>query len=161
MVGPTNHGIIKSIYFFDPNGHRLELTCRVGTPEQMKELDTLKWTMLEEWSKSKKVGDTRPLGCTKINYKLAISAKVFFQNLPMRGREKTMKFLLLVLLIANVSCGNSEKKDDSRDADDAPTTASDDDGVTDSDDTGTDADTQTPDLNSETINLIVGKRRLL
>jgi len=55
VVGPTNHGIIKSIYFFDPNGHRLELTCRVGTPDQMKELDSLKWTMLDEWSKTKKV----------------------------------------------------------------------------------------------------------
>ena len=27
VVGPTNHTIFKSIYFFDPNGHRLELGC--------------------------------------------------------------------------------------------------------------------------------------
>jgi len=25
VLGPTNHGIFDSIYFFDPNGHRLEL----------------------------------------------------------------------------------------------------------------------------------------
>jgi catechol 2,3-dioxygenase-like lactoylglutathione lyase family enzyme len=27
VIGPTNHGIFKSIYFFDPNGHRLELAA--------------------------------------------------------------------------------------------------------------------------------------
>ena len=26
VLGVTNHGIFHSIYFFDPNGHRLELT---------------------------------------------------------------------------------------------------------------------------------------
>jgi len=55
VVGPTDHGIIKSIYFFDPNGHRLELTCITGTPAQMKELKEIAPTMLDEWSKHKKV----------------------------------------------------------------------------------------------------------
>jgi len=27
VIGPTDHGFITSIYFFDPNGLRLELTC--------------------------------------------------------------------------------------------------------------------------------------
>ena len=27
VIGPTDHGFIKSIYFFDPNGLRLEITC--------------------------------------------------------------------------------------------------------------------------------------
>ena len=27
VVGPTDHTIFKSIYFFDPNGHRLELAA--------------------------------------------------------------------------------------------------------------------------------------
>jgi len=27
VIGPTDHGFIKSIYFFDPNGLRLELSC--------------------------------------------------------------------------------------------------------------------------------------
>ena len=35
VVGPTYHGIFRSIYFFDPNGHRLELACNIGTPEQL------------------------------------------------------------------------------------------------------------------------------
>ena len=54
VVGPTHHGIFKSIYFFDPNGHRLELACDIGTPEQMAELKKVAPEMLEEWSKTKK-----------------------------------------------------------------------------------------------------------
>ncbi|QEQ96713.1 VOC family protein [Neptunomonas concharum] len=54
VLGPTNHGIIKSIYFFDPNGHRLELTCITGTDAQMKQLKEVAPAMLEEWSKTKK-----------------------------------------------------------------------------------------------------------
>ena len=54
VVGPTNHGIFKSIYFFDPSGHRLELAYNTGTPEQMKELHDVAPAMLEEWSRTKK-----------------------------------------------------------------------------------------------------------
>ncbi len=54
VVGPTNHEIIKSIYFFDPNGHRIELTCITATPKMLSELDAVKWQMLEEWSQTKK-----------------------------------------------------------------------------------------------------------
>ena len=54
VIGPTNHTIFKSIYFFDPNGHRLELAADVGTPEMMRKLDECKWDMLEEWSQTKK-----------------------------------------------------------------------------------------------------------
>ncbi|WP_290704388.1 VOC family protein [Amphritea sp.] len=54
VLGVTNHGIIHSIYFFDPNGHRLELTYRSGTPEQMKQLAEVAPLMLEEWSQTKK-----------------------------------------------------------------------------------------------------------
>jgi catechol 2,3-dioxygenase-like lactoylglutathione lyase family enzyme len=54
VLGPTHHGIFKSIYFFDPNGHRLELACNIGTPEQMAELKRVAPEMLDEWSKTKK-----------------------------------------------------------------------------------------------------------
>ena len=54
VVGVTDHGIFKSIYFFDPNGHRLELVADVGTPEMYKNLDDVKWKMLEEWSTTKR-----------------------------------------------------------------------------------------------------------
>jgi catechol 2,3-dioxygenase-like lactoylglutathione lyase family enzyme len=54
VLGPTDHGIFKSIYFFDPNGHRLELAADCGTPEMMKHLDEVKWEMLQEWSRTKR-----------------------------------------------------------------------------------------------------------
>ncbi|MBM3364598.1 MAG: VOC family protein [Betaproteobacteria bacterium] len=54
VIGPVNHTIFKSIYFFDPNGHRLELAYDCGTPEMRNKLDAVKWEMLEEWSKTKK-----------------------------------------------------------------------------------------------------------
>lgn len=54
VVGVTDHAIFKSIYFFDPNGHRLELAAEVGTPDMYKALDDVKWEMLQEWSKTKR-----------------------------------------------------------------------------------------------------------
>ncbi|HUN94459.1 MAG TPA: VOC family protein [Burkholderiaceae bacterium] len=54
VVGPTNHTIFKSIYFFDPNGHRLELAADCGTPEMYRKLDEVKWEMLDEWSRTRR-----------------------------------------------------------------------------------------------------------
>jgi catechol 2,3-dioxygenase-like lactoylglutathione lyase family enzyme len=54
VLGPTEHTIFKSIYFFDPNGHRLELAVDTATPEMNKKLDEVKWAMLEEWSRTKR-----------------------------------------------------------------------------------------------------------
>ena len=53
VVGPTDHAIIKSIYFFDPNGHRIELTTVTASPDMMQKLDQVKWEMLEQWSQTK------------------------------------------------------------------------------------------------------------
>ncbi|MEC8378892.1 MAG: VOC family protein [Myxococcota bacterium] len=54
VLGPVNHGIFKSIYFFDPNGHRIELAANIGTPEQMKMLNDVAPAMLQEWSVTKR-----------------------------------------------------------------------------------------------------------
>ena len=54
VIGPTDHTIFKSIYFFDPSGHRLELAANTSTPEMDKELDRVKWDMLNEWDRTKK-----------------------------------------------------------------------------------------------------------
>ncbi|WP_028878445.1 VOC family protein [Terasakiella pusilla] len=57
VVGPTDHTIFQSIYFFDPSGHRLELAANTATPDMNKRLDDVKWQMLEEWSKTKRAPD--------------------------------------------------------------------------------------------------------
>ncbi|MBM4217840.1 MAG: VOC family protein [Gammaproteobacteria bacterium] len=54
VVGPTDHGLFKSIYFFDPNGHRLELTVNTGTAEQERRAREVAPAMLEEWSRTKR-----------------------------------------------------------------------------------------------------------
>jgi catechol 2,3-dioxygenase-like lactoylglutathione lyase family enzyme len=54
VIGVTDHTIFKSIYFFDPSGHRVELAADTATPEQMTRLDAVKWDMLEEWSRTRR-----------------------------------------------------------------------------------------------------------
>jgi catechol 2,3-dioxygenase-like lactoylglutathione lyase family enzyme len=54
VVGPTDHALFQSIYFFDPNGHRLELACNTHSAEMMQRLDAVKWEMLNEWAVTRK-----------------------------------------------------------------------------------------------------------
>jgi catechol 2,3-dioxygenase-like lactoylglutathione lyase family enzyme len=54
VIGVTDHTIFKSIYFFDPSGHRVELAADTATPEQMTRLDAVKWDMLDEWSRTRR-----------------------------------------------------------------------------------------------------------
>jgi len=54
VLGPTHHGVFQSIYFFDPNGHRIELAADIGTAEQYAELERVARPMLDEWSQTKK-----------------------------------------------------------------------------------------------------------
>jgi catechol 2,3-dioxygenase-like lactoylglutathione lyase family enzyme len=67
VLGVTDHGMFHSIYFFDPNGHRLELAC--PDPEETAKIaqaDAVKWAMLEEWSVTSARPNTRPF-CTPKN----------------------------------------------------------------------------------------------
>lgn len=57
VIGPTNHTLFKSIYFFDPNGHRLELAANTDTPEMRDRLDEVKWKMLNEWAETRRAPD--------------------------------------------------------------------------------------------------------
>ncbi|HMB75600.1 MAG TPA: VOC family protein [Kiloniellaceae bacterium] len=54
VLGPVDHTLFKSIYVFDPSGHRIELAADIGTPEMMQKLDAVKWDMLNEWAATKK-----------------------------------------------------------------------------------------------------------
>ena len=53
VIGPVDHGIFQSIYFYDPNGHRLELVANTQTQEQLDELRRVAPAMLDEWSETK------------------------------------------------------------------------------------------------------------
>ena len=54
VLGPVDHGIFDSIYFFDPNGHRLELTCNKGGEGPRARAHAVAEDMLEEWSRTKR-----------------------------------------------------------------------------------------------------------
>jgi lactoylglutathione lyase len=54
VLGPVEHTIFRSIYFFDPNGHRLELAVNTATPEMKRRLDEVKHAMLDEWAATRK-----------------------------------------------------------------------------------------------------------
>ena len=54
VLGPVDHTICKSIYFFDPNGHRLELAVDTTTPKMARDLAEVSEAMLKEWTKTKK-----------------------------------------------------------------------------------------------------------
>ena len=55
VLGITDHGAFHSIYFHDPNGHRLELACPDAEEEALnRRLDAVKWEMPEEWSKTRR-----------------------------------------------------------------------------------------------------------
>ena len=54
VLGPVDHTIFKSIYFFDPSGHRLELAVNTAKPGMMEELHEVAPAMIEEWDRTKK-----------------------------------------------------------------------------------------------------------
>ncbi|SHF38067.1 Catechol 2,3-dioxygenase [Microbulbifer donghaiensis] len=54
VLGPTDHTIFQSIYFFDPNGHRIELAANTAKPGMHSELKRVAEDMLDEWARTKK-----------------------------------------------------------------------------------------------------------
>lgn len=55
VIGVTDHSLFHSIYFFDPNGHRLELAWNDPQgADASARLQALKWEMLDEWTRTKR-----------------------------------------------------------------------------------------------------------
>ena len=54
VIGPTDHTLFHSIYFFDPNGHRIELAASTHRDDLEARLDEVKEAMLDEWAVTKK-----------------------------------------------------------------------------------------------------------
>ena len=54
VLGVTDHHIFKSIYFFDPNGVRLELTAQLASDVQMQKESATVHAKLAAWTERKK-----------------------------------------------------------------------------------------------------------
>jgi catechol 2,3-dioxygenase-like lactoylglutathione lyase family enzyme len=53
VLGVTDHHFIKSIYFFDPNGIRLELTTYTGSDAYMSRKEAAARPELDAWTQEK------------------------------------------------------------------------------------------------------------
>jgi glyoxylase I family protein len=49
VIGVTDHQIFQSIYFFDPDGHRLEITTRTERPGELERNKAMARDLLKEW----------------------------------------------------------------------------------------------------------------
>lgn len=54
VLGPKDHDLCQSIYFMDPDGHRLEITVRTETADTWKRLEADAPGNLEQWNALKK-----------------------------------------------------------------------------------------------------------
>ena len=60
VIGPVDHVFAWSIYFFDPNGHRLEMTLPVYTPGDAERNVAEAVPILAKWEKRKADRDWQP-----------------------------------------------------------------------------------------------------
>ncbi len=51
VLGVTDHHFVESIYFFDPNGLRVELTVPTVSTQQMSEYAREARTLLDQWTR--------------------------------------------------------------------------------------------------------------
>ena len=59
VIGPVDHTVFRSIYFFDPNGHRLEVAAWTSERHRMERLRATAEASLAEWTANR-----RPLRLT-------------------------------------------------------------------------------------------------
>ena len=53
VLGPVDHGFIRSIYFYDPSGHRLELTVRTTEPGDLERFAAEAPALIDQWTATK------------------------------------------------------------------------------------------------------------
>ena len=56
VVGPTDHGFCQSIYFFDPSGHRMEMTAKTEQAEDRHRFAQAAPAILARWEERKRQG---------------------------------------------------------------------------------------------------------
>jgi len=64
VIGVVDHHFIDSIYFFDPNGVRLEFTIRTEGEEYLDQARAKARASLDEWTRTKRGGSAHAVGAT-------------------------------------------------------------------------------------------------
>ena len=59
VIGPIDHHFCQSVYFFDPSGHRLEMTVRTANEADAERFATQAKITLAEWQ-ARKAATPRP-----------------------------------------------------------------------------------------------------
>lgn len=67
-VGPIDHGFVKSIYMYDPNGIQVELTCRVAGHDAMLAAEAAKLDAeLASWSSRTRAAKVAKFGAEAVD----------------------------------------------------------------------------------------------
>lgn len=67
-IGPIDHGFVKSMYMYDPNGLQVEITCRVANYNAiMQEMQSTVRDQLSAWTKKTRPKKLEKFGAEKID----------------------------------------------------------------------------------------------
>lgn len=66
-LGPIDHGFVKSIYMYDPNGLQVELTCRTSAYEEEMSSPARARASMAEWAKRTRALKERLFGAAAID----------------------------------------------------------------------------------------------
>ena len=82
---PIDHGFVHSIYFYDPNGLALEITCRDKKYDQIMEKDGDEaHKNLEQWTERTRSKKESRVGTEKLNER-EVDTKELFKRLKISG----------------------------------------------------------------------------
>ena len=82
---PVNHDFVHSIYFFDPNGLALEITCRDKKYDQiMKKDGDEAHKNLKKWTEKTRSKKESRVGSDKLNER-SVDTKELFKRLKISG----------------------------------------------------------------------------
>jgi hypothetical protein len=82
---PIDHGFVHSIYFYDPNGLALEITCRDKKYDQIMEKDGDEaHKNLKQWTERTRSKKESRVGTEKLNER-EVDTKELFKRLKISG----------------------------------------------------------------------------
>ena len=82
---PIDHGFVHSIYFYDPNGLALEITCRDKEYDQIMAKDTeVAHKVLKQWTERTRPKKESRVGSEKLNER-TVDTKELFKRLKISG----------------------------------------------------------------------------